>query len=305
MQCPYPWGWNGCGNKKKPQVFLGFVGVAEGTKDADGITNCTEWGYVAKRLDGLFVNLDYTPLSIRQEIYGCILSKRAVIPYLVSQPPADTPSLKLSLKEMQLFNYSIVGSEFSAGTLGNPNTTWKNFPPAEIWPAIKWFQTVSDPPVHTFFTNVKTSVALNGSIRNPDRAEMLAWGQGAIVELAACRAFERGKPGDYELGRFVPAMKKLEQTTKRKLFTGWQAVIYNECPDVSLGGGGKKRHYVEDLKKAYRYLKKKDAIPDAFFVLAYEPGIPVAPERDARGGYPNTLTGAARWLLDTLDKDFK
>lgn len=282
---------------------MGFVGLSG--EDAVRAKTGEGWEYLAQRLDGVFLNLVGSDLDSRRGIYSRIVSKRAVLPHHLING-LDAPSVKASLREMARYNFTMAGAVLTSwgdSTRGLKTSTWAAYPPKTLIP-VKAAFAKKVPPIKKFFINVKTSVALWYSIRQPDKA-VIAASDGAVVELAACRAFHRGRQNDtlgemdYQLQRFVPAMRKLAKEKRKNLKAIWQMVIHKTCPQL-----GTTNPIPMDIKKAYFYLKERNALPDTFYVLNYVDDVDIFPENDGKGGYPNTMAGGVRWLLDQIDRDW-
>jgi len=289
LQCPHKWGWNGCSaSKKKPQVFVGFVNVvgSEATKLQQGIG----WEYVANRVDGTFLNMAGSSLEVKRSVLEQVKSKRAILSHSITN---DRPS-RAYIRDAELYGIDLVGATLKQKSEGDDhNGDWKNWALSSLKRPLVWLK--ANAGITKVYPIVRATVAMYGELRQPAKA-IAQVTSGATLELPAAKAFAKttgfvdpttGKIDPY-FYRFAPALKKLGS----KKMAVWQTPCESN------------RNCVKDMRKAYTFLKRKNALPDIFIILKYaKSNIKTLPEGAGRK-YPNTITGTARWLMDALDKDF-
>jgi hypothetical protein len=290
VKCPHKWGWNGCSSsKKKPQVFVGFVNVVG--SEAIKLQQGEGWEYVANRVDGTYLNMAGSSLEVKRSVLERVKSKRAILSHSITN---DRPSIAY-IRDAALYGIDLVGATLKQKSKGDDhNGDWKNWSPSSVTAPLAWLK--ANAGITKVYPIVRATVAMYNVIREPAKS-MVKLTSGAALELPAARAFDKttgfvdpttGKIDPY-FYRFAPALKKL----------GSNKVAVWQTPCES------GRNCVNDVRKAYNFLKKKNALPDIFIVLKYGvTSIPTLPEGTG-SRYPNTVTGATRWLLNRIDRDFK
>jgi hypothetical protein len=230
-------------------------------------------------------------LPVKRAVLQRVKSKRAILSHSVTNVRPSTAYIR----DAKLYGVSLVGATLKQKSKGDDhNGDWKNWAVATLKGPLDWLK--ANAGITKVYPIVRATVAMYGTIREPAKA-IVQVTSGATLELPAAKAFDRltgfvdpttGKVDPY-FYRFAPAVHKLGSTKV--------AVWQTPCES--------NKNCVQDVKKAYYFLKKRKALPDIFIILKYgKSSIPTLPEGKGRK-YPNTVTGATRWLLDRLDRDFK
>lgn len=229
-------------------------------------------------------------LEVKRSVLEQVKSKRAILSHSITN---DRPS-SAYIRDAEIYGIDLVSATLKQKSKGDDhNGDWKNWSPSSVIAPLAWLKAKAG--ITKVYPIVRATVAMYGKLRQPAKSIVKAT-SGATLELPAGKAFDKttgfvnpttGKIDPY-FYRFAPAVHKLRS---RKV-----AVWQSPCES--------NKNCVKDMKKAYAFLKAKKALPDIFIILKYaKSNIPTLPEGTGTR-YPNTITGTARWLMDTLDKDF-